>query len=49
MFQKIKEELKVKEANIYNMDETGSAFDTVNAIRVIVDKSVGSEYQKELG
>jgi len=30
------------------MNETGLVLGTVNATRVIIDKSVGSEYQKEL-
>ena len=48
-FKEVKDEFKIKDANIYNMDETGSALGTVNATRVIIDKSVGSEYQKEPG
>ena len=31
------------------MDETGTALGTVNATQVLVDKSVGSQYQKEPG
>jgi len=48
-FKEVKDKFKIKDENIYNMDETGSALGTVNATRVIVDKSVGSEYQKEPG
>src|SRR5947207_13579316 len=48
-FKEVKDEFKIKDENIYNIDETGSTLGTVNVTQLIIDKSVGSEYQKEPG
>ena len=45
----MQQEFNIKNENIYNMDETGTVLGTVNSTRVIVNKSIASNFQKEPG